>query len=231
MFPAVYPCEKFFRKRGEENAVFEYQYIKKILYISIVVLIIIIISLYYINSRTQTNRELSEFSDKYGPVTAVLYDIAFMLPAVPIFILVKLLLEHARKQFRFNFAKVCFKIIDETKSETDKAEHLILGLDWYNKFVKRVTKSGIDVETIYSKIISHSQLSNNILLNIITDSFNDRDELKPMRQMLSLLSSWKEGATLLKESLRTKIRESSDLLIPIVSVIITVIATFFVNPD
>jgi hypothetical protein len=73
-------------------------------------------------------------------------------------------------------------------------------------------------------------LSNNILLDTIVDSFNNGDELKPMRHMrdmLALLSCWKEGATLVKQSLRTKIKESSDMLIPIVIVVITVIATFF----
>jgi len=36
-------------------------------------------------------------------------------------------------------------------------------------------------------------------------------------------------ATLVKESLRTRIKESSDLLIPIVTVIITIITTFFLK--
>jgi hypothetical protein len=160
----------------------------------------------------------------------ILYNIIIMLPAVPIAILLKLLLEHARKQFRFFYSKACIGIIKNTGSETDKASYLIMGLDWYNKFVKRVTKSGIDIQTINSKIISYSQLNNNILLDTVMDSFHDGDELKPMRQMLALLSCWKEGATLVKESLRDKIRESSDLLVPIVTVVITVITTFFVRP-
>ena len=102
-------------------------------------------------------------------------------------------------------------------------------MDWYNKFVKRVTKNAIDVETTFSKIVSHSQLSNNILLDTVVDSFHEGDELKPMRHMLALVSCWKEGATLSKESLRTRIKESSDLLIPIVTVIITIITTFFLR--
>ena len=62
------------------------------------------------------------------------------------------------------------------------------------------------------------------------DSFHNGDELKPMRHMLALLSCWKEGrAALTKESLRTKIKVSSDLLIPIVTVIITIVATFFLR--
>ena len=104
--------------------------------------------------------------------------------AIPVFILLKLLLEHTRKQFRFYYARACVEIINEKKSETDKVRYLILGLDWYNKFVKRVTKSAVDAETIYSKIISNSKLGNNILLDTIVDSFHNGDELKPMRGWL-----------------------------------------------
>jgi len=159
-----------------------------------------------------------------------LYTIVFLLPTIPVFILLKLLLEHARKQFRFYYAKACFNIINETKDETDNAGYLLLGLEWYNKFVKRATKLyAIDVETIYSKVISHSQLSNNQLLIYIKDLFHAEDEFKPLRHMLTLLSGWKEGDILFKESLRTKIKESSDLLIPIVTVIITIVTTFFLK--
>lgn len=112
-----------------------------------------------------------------------------MLPAVPVSILLKLLLEHARKQFRYYYAKACFEIINKTGSEADKAEYLILGLNWYNKFVKRVTNSGIDVETIYSKIISHAPLSDNIILDTVMDSSHNGDELKPMRHMLAIVVS------------------------------------------
>ena len=120
-------------------------------------------------------------------------------------------------------------MINESKNETDKNGYLLLGLDWYNKFVKRITKGGIDIQTIYSKIVSHAPLSDNILLDTIMESFHGDDELKPMRHMLDLLSCWKEGATLVKESLRTRVKESSDLLIPIVTVAITIITTFFLK--
>jgi hypothetical protein len=48
VFHAAYSSEEFFRKRGETNGVFEYAYIKKILYISLAMLIITVIPLYYL---------------------------------------------------------------------------------------------------------------------------------------------------------------------------------------
>ncbi len=233
VFPAIYPSKKLFRKKGDLNVVIEYEYIRKIFYVSLAVSIISMI-LFYTFLQKGYSETLNNLKDQYSLslallVGAVVYLLIVILPAISTFILIKLLLLHARKQFRFYYAKACFKILNETKSETDKAEYLHLGLDWYNKFVKRVTKSGIDIETIYSKLISNSQLSNNILLDTITDSFHSGDELKPMRHMLALLSCWKEGATLVKESLKTRIRESSDLLLPILGVIITIITTFFLR--
>ena len=242
LLPAIYPTEKFFEKRGNENAVLEYRQIRKILFaflITLIVTIIILYSLYpFLNKLV---RPLSEqgmsryeifFHSEYSSLailTIFLYYYVFVLAAVPIFILLKLLLEHARKQFRFYYAKACFEMINESKNETDKNGYLLLGLDWYNKFVKRITKGGIDIQTIYSKIVSHAPLSDNILLDTIMESFHGDDELKPMRHMLDLLSCWKEGATLVKESLRTRVKESSDLLIPIVTVAITIITTFFLK--
>jgi hypothetical protein len=227
--PAALSSEKFFRKRGEVNCVFEYQYIKKILYVTLAVLIIAIISLYSMQSYYLQGLIIKgeRFPEPERAVNHLLSEIVFALPAVPILILLKLLLQHARKQFRFYYAKSCFKIMNEKKSEADKAEYFRLGLGWYNKFVKRITSNVFDIETIYSRIISNSQLSNNILIDTLSDTFKDKDELKPMRHMLTLLSYWKEGPALVKESLRTKIRESRDLLIPIVTVVIAIITTFF----
>ena len=235
IFPAVYPTEKFFLKRGSINVVTEYRYIRKILFASFITLIISIITYYFLASLQDYLVFEQHFEIKEFPVIHLLYlrvtlnFVAFIIPAISIFILLKLLLEHARKQFRFYYAEACIEIVNKTGKEADKADYLYLCLDWYNKFVKRVTKSGIDIQLIYSKIISNSQLSNNILLDTIVESFHDADELNPMRHMLALLSSWKEGATLVKESVRTKIRESSDILIPIVTVIITILSTFFVT--
>lgn len=234
VIPAIYPTEYFFKNRSSANVVIEYQYIRRILYASLIVVIISIIAVNILNSYIDYILGLPGY-DYYSykilfDVSTLLYGLVFLLPAAAFFILVKLMLEHSRKRFRFYYAKTCFEIINEKKREADKTEYLSLGLDWYKKFVKRVTKSEIDVETIYSKIVSLSPLSNSILLDTIIESFHSGDEMKPMRHMLALLSCWKEGGgTLVKESLRTKIKESSDLLIPITTVIITIIATFFLK--
>jgi hypothetical protein len=284
VYPAICPTKKFFKRRGGSNAVIEYKYLTKILFVFLIVLILAIIALSLLISNTQEYmknllnqernlvnqmnnlaehgnnlkelqqfnyvtrgnllKELQQFENvkqqfenvdqKFKNVTSTvnsLYVVIYVLSAVLIFILLKLLLERVRRQFGFYYSKACFEIIIKTESETDKTSYLILGLEWYNKFIKRVTMEGCDIETIFSKIVSHAQLSNNTLLDTIVESFNGEDKLKPMRHMLTLLSCWKEGGgSLTKQSLRAKIKGSSDLLIPIVTVIITIISTFFLKP-
>ena len=183
VIPAALSSEKFFRKRGEVNCVFEYQYVKKILYVSLAMLIIAIVSLYYVQSYLQSYINNGKwYPEPIRTSNPILIEIVFILPAVPLSILLKLLFEHARKQFRFYYAKACFEIIMKSTNETDKLEYLGLGLDWYNKFIKRITKSSIDIQTIYSRIVSQSQLSNSIILDTTMDSFHEGDEFKPMRE-------------------------------------------------
>jgi hypothetical protein len=227
IFPAAYPSEKFFKKRGEANAVFEYVYIGKILYISTVLIIITIILLVYLYPQNQ--ERLSYYSD--DTFYLVLYEMLSVLAALPISILLKLLLERARKRFRFYYAKVCFELINKSESETDKAGFLSWGLEWYNKVVKRATKLyAMNMEAVYSMIMSHSPLNNNQILNSVLSSFHNGDEFKPLRYMLTLLSDGKQENVLVKETLTSKIKESSGLLIPIITVIITIISTFFLKP-
>jgi hypothetical protein len=269
-YPTIYSTDILFKKRGGANVVIEYQYIRKILYVFLIIEIVTITTLYFltpISNEQQSNlgdqsytlgsevgiivssREYLEtlrsdiISSRPGNLTGLtgldigtkisvidnlrlnvsiqegevgsqlgtvvnqliaasrlvyfLYTMVFVLPVVPISILVKLLLDHARKQFRFYYAMACLRIVSEAKTETDKAEYLNLCLDWYNKFIRRVTDIGIDIETIFLKIVSYSQLDSNVLLDTIVDSFNEGDKLKPMRHMLALLSCWKQDGGIL----------------------------------
>jgi hypothetical protein len=286
IYPAMYPTEKFFKRRGNASAVIEYQYIRKILGAFLIAEIIIIITLYFLgplsndqllkeqNLREQlsnlnkqempnqseqlvnasekirafnltksireTQNQLLTLEDQFhmfqpfwflGWGVRSLYTIVFVLPVVPIFILFKLLLEHARKQFTFYYAKICFEIINEAERETDKAGFLSWGLEWYNKVVKRATKLYVmNMEAVYSMIISRSPLNNNQILNSVLNSFHNGDEFKPLRYMLTVLSDGKQENVLVKETLASKIKESSGLIIPIVTVIITIISTFFLKP-
>ena len=255
-FPAIYSSEKFFNIRGYLNVITEYQYIKKILYLSLAVLIIVTVLYAYLysllipiaqmddNKGNQTIPEttpgtlltldlLKEHIAPSHPLVRpiyFLYATIIMLSVLPISIITKLLLEISRDKFHSYYSKGCLLIAGETSEETRRARYLGLGLGWYNKFLKKITNMRINyTETLFTRIMSDSPLKSNQLLRSILDSFDDADLFKPLRYILSLPSGREEGYSLIEDPLRTKIKESSDLLLPIATIIITIITTFFIR--
>lgn len=144
---------------------------------------------------------------------------------------IKLLLQHGRKKFNLYYAKGCFKIVSkETADEVERAKYFAIGLTWYNRFLKKNINLQInDVMKIYSKIITHSPLDTNKALISISQSFDSEDGLKPLRYLSAFFPDTEVGQILTKETLRMRIKESSDLVIPIITVIITVITTFILK--
>ena len=289
IFPSVFSTPVFFRVRGNENVILEYQYIKKILYLSIIALIsLIILYLYLTNALQDVNlstvfqkddtfnrlnatmaAKMSELNitakppiEQYKLIKAFekdkdfreiqnrlskrsdelvhsvfplfflidpIFQIIFLIPSIPISIMVKLLLQHSKRQFRFYYAKGCFKIVlKETTSEIDKAKFLRIGLNWYNKYLKKNLGLKInDTDKILSKIVFYYPLNKNYILTSICEAFDSKNELEPLRQMFTSQLNIKSDTLLTKERLRTRLQESSDLLIPIITIIITIITTFF----
>src|SRR5438876_6914483 len=89
-----------------------------------------------------------------------------------------LLYAYIRRDFRFQLAKACMNVIENKKDEVNKIYYLMLGLNSYNKFLKRNLKLQFDDASVCSKIISSSD--KNQSLNLITASFKDNDKLKPV---------------------------------------------------
>jgi hypothetical protein len=151
-----------------------------------------------------------------------------MVMLVPVSIIIKLLLEHSRKKFPLYYAKACFKMITEDSDQIDKARFFKTGLIWYNKFLKRNINLHINnIMKIYSKNITNSPLHQNKALISISESFDSEDELKPLRYLSVFIPDTEAEQILTKESITGTIKESSDLLIPIITIIITIITTFF----
>jgi len=161
---------------------------------------------------------------------SALFNSIYFIALVPISILIKLLLEHARSKFRIYFARACFDIVlKETSSNLEKARYLQLGLRWYNRFLKRNIGLQFDYQAVYSRILMSFPLNNNQCLTQLIDSFKDEDDLKPLRHISETILN-KSQDILFEQNIFTRIKESSDLLIPLVTVIITIISTFFLKP-
>jgi hypothetical protein len=103
-----------------------------------------------------------------------------------------------------------------------------MGLNWYNKFLKRNIGLQInDITGIYSKVITDSSLNSNKTLVSMSESFASEDEFEPLRYLSVFFPDTKKEQILARESIRTRIQESSDILIPIITVTLTIITTFF----
>ena len=75
-----------------------------------------------------------------------------------------------------------------------------------------------------------SSLDNNKILLSTGNSFEHQDEFEPLRHLSLIFPDSQKENLLTKESFRTKIQDSSDLMIPIITTIITIVTTFFFKP-
>ena len=174
---------------------------------------------------------LSSIYPNYQLILTLYNNLFFILP-IPISIIIRLSILNSKKYFKLFFAKGCFKIVlKETSDEIDKAKYFLRGLTWYNKFLEKTINLKINnIDIIYEKILIKSPLDNNDIILSISNSFEDKDEFAPLRHISTIFPNLQGEKILTKETLRIKIRESSDLIIPIVTTVIAIITTFFFKP-
>jgi hypothetical protein len=146
-YPFIFSKDNYFKRRGFENVVIEYQHIKKIFHIS---LLPFIISLFFYIT-------IIILSIKSALPFIANSDIIFILLSVIVMgagVLFKELCFFLKKEFRYYFAKGCFRIATTEEDEGKKLTYLDLMLDSYNKYLERTIKIKIkDLDKIYQNII------------------------------------------------------------------------------
>jgi hypothetical protein len=79
-----------------------------------------------IDSIVKTTQSNVSILDSVG---GTVYILLFLIPAVPLSIIIKLLLEHARKEFQLYYAKGCFNIVSKEDTHAlNKAKYFKTGL-------------------------------------------------------------------------------------------------------
>ena len=160
-----------------------------------------------------------------------LYDSFLFILPISISIIIKHFIEHSRKLFKLYLAKGCFRIVKKSSDEIDKAKYFMIGLIWYNKFLKHTFNLQINnIDTIFEMVFIKSPLDTHKTLLSISKSFENEKGFDPLRHLTTVLPNAEGEKILTKQSLRTRIQESSDLIIPIVTTIVTLITTFFIKP-
>jgi hypothetical protein len=237
-FPAPHSTEKYFRIRGFENAVLEYEFVRHILLVTLVLLITILaftIILPFIHSYFPPPLNIllnPGILNEPGTGQEVLplhiiYYLRFYLFIIVVGAFLKILFALAKAEFRLYFAIGCFRISQRRKDEGGKMRYLIKGLNSYNKYLKRCMNLQMeDLTKIYSKISSAPQEERKKIIESLSD-FLERgnNTLEPVRYLLTI-SKVPEEEFLIEQPLKQKIKEGYTLLIPVFTIIVTLITSF-----
>jgi hypothetical protein len=147
LYPYVSSAEGYFKRRGYENVVFEYELIMKIFYFSLPFFIVAFPLLVIGNVPS-----IGHFMPFMTDLTVRL--IIITVTVIGAGALLKILCLFLRKEFRYYFAKGCSRIVINEKDEFKRLTYLDLLLDSYNKYLQRTIKVQLkDLDKIYSKLI------------------------------------------------------------------------------
>ena len=237
-FPAPHSTEKYFRIRGFENAVLEYQFVRNILLVTLVLLIVILaftIILPFIHSyfptplNTLLNPAILNAAGTGQEVLPlhIIYYLRFYLFIIVVGAFLKILFALAKPEFRLYFAIGCFRIIQRRKDEVGKMRYLTRGLNSYNKYLKRSMNLQMsNLTNIYSKISTAPQEERKKIIESLSDSLEKgNNTLEPVRYLLAI-SKVPEEEFLTEQPLKQKIKEGYTLLIPVFTIIVTLITSF-----
>jgi len=237
-FPAPHSTEKYFRIRGFENAVLEYEFVRHILLVTLVLLIVILaftIILPIIHSyfppplNTLLNPGILNVRGTGQEVLPlhIIYYLRFYLFIIVLGAFLKILFALAKAQFRLYFAIGCFRIIQRKTEEVGKMRYLVKGLNSYNKYLKRCMNLQMsNLTNIYSKISIAPQEERKKIIESLSDFLERGDNtLEPVRYLLSL-SKVSEEEFLTEQPLKQKIKDGYTLLIPVFTIIVTLITSF-----
>jgi hypothetical protein len=213
IYPILFTAEKYFRKIGYEKTVIEFEFIKQVLFVGYPILFSIEIFIYYFY------------------YTFPSYDFLLALQAFNISLffggVVRIIFQTAKRQFRMYFAKGCCKIITSTKENNfDKIKYLFLGLDSYNKYLRRNTKYEFNAITkIHSIFLSSSSKEKHEIISSVCKSL-DGDSFK-LAEDLSRLSGIPNTELFVRESILQKLKSIGIFLAAAIPITISLIQFIF----
>jgi hypothetical protein len=192
-----------------EDIVVEYEFLKKLLFISLPLLIIVTFVFIIIYQPLKVNFTYA------------------LLPGLSLIAggtILRFTSNITKKNFRFYYAKGCVHQLLRTTDQAEKMNLLVRALISYNKYLKRTLKLQINnIDSICSKIISDQLLDKPEFVNSISSAFQGNDKLKPTALILNFLKIQKTDQFFIKEPLSEKIKEWGALSAAIIPVVISMI--------
>jgi len=219
-YPAPYSAEKYFMERGYEAAVSEFNFVRKILYVAVPLLIFFTIITFlqpFFENFFPAKQFLSPVTD-----SIVFYSARGFLFLAVLAGILKMIFALSRKRFRLYYAKGCLSLVKKSKDEVERMGYLIMGLNSYNSYLRRYIKLEIkDIKKIYSKLATLSDKEKDAAIEKIIESFESGDTLEPLRYLAQFKGA-DSDVFLAEEPLHEKIKTQVTYAIGIVPVILTI---------
>jgi hypothetical protein len=224
-YPAPYSAEKYFMERGYEAAVTEFNLVKKILYVSVPLLIFFTV----INLLQPFLENFFPARQFISPITEsiVFYSARGFLFLAVLAGILKMVFALARKRFRLYYAKGCMALVKKSNDEVEKMGFLIMGLNSYNSYLRRYMNLQIkDIKKIYSKLATLSDQEKDASIAKIIGSFDSGDTLEPLRY-LTQFKDPESDVFLVEEPIFDKIKTQVTYAIGVIPVVLTIIERVF----
>jgi hypothetical protein len=224
-YPAPYSAERYFKERGYEAAVTEFNLVKKILYIAVPLLIFLTV----INLIQPFLENFFPTRQFIVPVTEniVFYSARGFLFLAVLAGILKMVFALGRKRFRLYYAKGCMVLVKKSKDEVEKMGYLIMGLNSYNSYLRRYINLQIkDVKKIYSKLATLPDRDKDESIAKIMESFDTGDTLEPLRY-LTRFKDTESDVFLVEEPLFDKIKTQITYAIGVIPVLLTILERVF----
>jgi hypothetical protein len=218
--------ENIFKSSSLEQEIKKYHNAKSRIFYSVIILSIIIFIILLQSSLFNTNNSISihHISIFTNNIILMFKESTTIAQIFFIFILVDSLFELIPslfiKDFKFFFAKQCSKIAMHKNDEVEKISYILQSLDCYNKYLENSLGLQIkDRNKIFDKIIMELSSADNNFIDVIYNAY-DKGKLELIRVL------YKKNITdivLAEFTFLNKMRGLSDLIIPIITVAISII--------
>lgn len=223
VYPLIFSIENHLSKRNPKSAITEYQALKKIVY-ALLPLFFFAIALRVSSGITRDSPlielVLSLDQLQQSLFLSILGTILFVVASA----LLRIILLNRNKHFKYYLARLSFRAISKVQDDIERMKYLIVGLAFYNKYIRRTLGLQInDLKMIYSKIIADATVDRNRSMKELIQAFEDNDKLKPIRCLTGLFNVTDPEHFLVKESVGKKLERWVSIFGALVSSITAVI--------
>ena len=212
--PLIFSTEKYSKKRSHENIVVEFEFIKKIVFTAMTILIILVIA------------DESSLISYYLPLFDFFLAIFTSSLAVAIGAVLRIATQVTKKEFMLYLAKGYCMIASRKEDNLDKMKCLFLSLDSYNKYLLRNVKLGVkNINKIYSLIISTDSKKKDEMINSICKCLAG-DSLELAKYLAALYEVPHTEEFFIKESFVQKLKTVGAFLVAAIPIVISIIQLY-----